>query len=177
MCDAQSTRSRTENAIAAVVGASRPRVGTQQREHAGPYRAPPSPEIATVAVPIDVGMMAEVAEAAIAPSRTIDEATILDIHRALMGSDDEQAGSLRTEQVWIGGSNVGPHRADYVAPHHDRVPLEVDDLVRFVARTDVPGLVHVALTHAQFETVHPLHRRERAHGSRTCAPRCWPMRG
>ena len=31
----------------------------------------------------------------------------------------------------------------------------MDDLVRFVARTDVPALVHVALAHAQFETIHP----------------------
>lgn len=38
-------------------------------------------------------------EAAIALSRTIDESTILDIHRALMGSDDEQTGSLRTAGV------------------------------------------------------------------------------
>ena len=33
-------------------------------------------------------------EAAIALSRTIDESTILDMHRALMGSDDEQRGQL-----------------------------------------------------------------------------------
>ena len=89
-------------------------------------------------------------EAAIALSHTIDEAAILDMHRALKGSDDERAGSWRTEQVWIGGGNVGPHRADSIAPHHDRVPSAMDDLVRFVARTDVPALVHVAFAHAQF---------------------------
>jgi Fic family protein len=29
------------------------------------------------------------------------------------------------------------------------------DLVRFVRRTDIPTLAHVALAHAQFETIHP----------------------
>ena len=37
---------------------------TQQRKHAGPYRAAIVPEIAAVAVPIDVGITAEAAEAA-----------------------------------------------------------------------------------------------------------------
>jgi len=202
---------------------------TQQRKHAGPYRAAVVPAIATAAVSIDAGLIAEAAEAAqelvrfdtsvsaqlgaaaelgsmtaillrtesaassqienltvgarqlalaeidahasrnarlvvgnvrameaaSALSRTIDEATILDMHSALMGSVDERAGRWRTEQVWIGGSNVGPHRADYVAPHHDRVPSAMCDLVEFVARTDIPSLVHIALSHAQFETIHP----------------------
>ncbi|MFD4432108.1 Fic family protein, partial [Nocardia sp. NPDC058497] len=61
----------------------------------------------------------------------------------------------RDQQVWIGGSNLGPHLADFVPPHHDRVPTAIADLIRFVNRTDVPALAHTALAHAQFETIHP----------------------
>ncbi|WP_370442291.1 Fic family protein [Kineococcus halophytocola] len=65
------------------------------------------------------------------------------------------AGRWRREQVWIGGSGYGPHQAEFVPPHHEAVPAAVEDLVAFAARQDVPTLVHAALVHAQFETVHP----------------------
>lgn len=88
-----------------------------------------------------------------------DEVTadgILAVHEALLGrSDPDVAGRFRDEQVWIGASALSPHGADFVAPHHERVPQAIDDLVRFAARTDVPALVHAAVVHAQFETIHP----------------------
>ncbi|WP_280338434.1 Fic family protein [Nocardia neocaledoniensis] len=95
-------------------------------------------------------------EAAIDLGRAIDADSILSMHRALLGeSDPTQAGRWRDQQVWIGGGNLGPHLADFVPPHHDRVPAAVADLLRFVQRTDVPALAHIALAHAQFETIHP----------------------
>lgn len=80
---------------------------------------------------------------------------ILTMHRVLMGDDDTCAGRLRKQQVWIGGSSVGPHEAVFVPPHHTRVPAALKDLVKFMARTDLPVLAHAALAHAQFETIHP----------------------
>lgn len=95
-------------------------------------------------------------EAALALSREIDESSVLAMHHALLSeSDPGNAGRWRDQQVWIGGSALGPHGAVFVPPHHTRVPTAMADLFDFVARTDVPGLVHVALTHAQFETIHP----------------------
>ncbi|MEV0437072.1 Fic family protein [Nocardia sp. NPDC050413] len=95
-------------------------------------------------------------EAAISLGRDIDAASILAMHRALLGeSDPAHAGRWRDEQVWIGGSNIGPHVADFVPPHHDRVPAAIADLIRFTRRDDLPALVHLALAHAQFETIHP----------------------
>jgi Fic family protein len=55
----------------------------------------------------------------------------------------------------IGGSSFGPHGADFVPPHHDRVPALMDDLVRFMRRTDLPLLAQTAVAHAHFETIHP----------------------
>lgn len=95
-------------------------------------------------------------EAAIAARSGIDAGSILAMHRALMTpTGDTHAGEWRQEQVWIGGSNVGPHRAAFVPPHHDRLAESLTDLFDFASRTDLPVLPHVALTHAQFETIHP----------------------
>ncbi|PJJ70408.1 Fic family protein [Sediminihabitans luteus] len=94
--------------------------------------------------------------AALALSRRPDQDAILAMHEALMAADDpEQAGRWRTEQVWIGGADHSPAGADFVPPHHERVPGAIADLVAFIARTDVAPLAHVAIAHAQFETIHP----------------------
>ena len=94
--------------------------------------------------------------AALAVGDDVTAETVLAVHRALLGaSDPEVAGRWRTEQVWVGGSTVSPHGADFVPPHRDRVLDAIEDLVTFAARDDVPALVHAALVHAQFETVHP----------------------
>lgn len=94
--------------------------------------------------------------AAIALADNIDARAILDMHDALLReSAPTIAGKWRNEQVWIGGSNFSPHDAAFVPPHHDHVADAIDDLVRFVARVDIPTLAHVAIAHAQFETIHP----------------------
>jgi Fic family protein len=98
-------------------------------------------------------------EAALQLADDISEGAILAMHRALMlhqtGFPPEDAGRFRTEQVWIGPGEAGPRLADFVAPHHDRIPGAIEDLARFVNRQDVPVLVQVAAAHAQFETIHP----------------------
>ena len=94
--------------------------------------------------------------AAIELADRLDADAILAMHAALLGaSDPDIAGKWRTGQVWIGRSEYGPHGAVFVPPHADRVPAAIDDLLTFVARHDVPRLAHVALAHAQFETIHP----------------------
>jgi Fic family protein len=94
--------------------------------------------------------------AAIELADRLDADAILAMHAALLdASDPEIAGKWRTGQVWIGSSEYGPHGAVFVPPHADRVPAAVDDLVRFIARQDIPRLAHAALSHAQFETIHP----------------------
>ena len=82
--------------------------------------------------------------------------TIAEVHDALLrDSAPAIAGQWRDQQVWIGGSDYSPHGAEFVPPHHDRVPPAIDDLIRFIARADIPTLAHAAIAHAQFETIHP----------------------
>ena len=88
----------------------------------------------------------------------IDLDDILAAHRPLMADDPEEkwdAGTLRTVQNWIGGSNRSPLGAVHVPPAPGRVPELMDDLVAFTRRTDVDPIVHAAVTHAQFESIHP----------------------
>jgi len=75
--------------------------------------------------------------------------------RAMTASQPEIVGQWRNDQVWIGGSGAGPHQAIFVPPHDSRVAEAMDDLLAFIARDDIPALAHVALAHAQFETIHP----------------------
>ncbi|MGI5222848.1 Fic family protein [Nocardia sp. CA-290969] len=86
----------------------------------------------------------------------LDEDLVLAVHAALMaGHDPETAGQWRTQQVWIGGDNYGPHGAAFVPPHHHEVPAAMADLMEFIRRDDIPVLAHAAVAHAQFETIHP----------------------
>jgi len=94
--------------------------------------------------------------AAISLADRLDGPAILNMHDALLShSAPLIAGRWRERQVWIGGSDYSPHGAQFIPPHHDRVPAAIDDLIRFIARTDIPTLAHAAIAHAQFETIHP----------------------
>lgn len=94
--------------------------------------------------------------AAIDLADRLDADAIIATHAALLGPINPGAtGAWRDEPVWIGASNYGPHTAEFVPPHHDRVGDAIDDLVAFMARDDLPALVQAALAHAQFETIHP----------------------
>lgn len=81
---------------------------------------------------------------------------IIDMQRALLEESAPQfTGQFRHQQVWIGGGSLSPHDAQFVPPHHDRVPALMSDLIEFCARTDIPALTHAAIAHAHFETIHP----------------------
>lgn len=97
-------------------------------------------------------------EAALQMADDISEDSILAMHRALLSHQiglEHEAGRYRREQVWIGTGNAGPRHAKFVAPHHERIPSAIADLVSFINRQDVSVLVQVAIAHAQFETIHP----------------------
>lgn len=95
-------------------------------------------------------------KAAVNLADSIDEASIIAMHEALLGdSEPENVGAFRKQQVWIGGGSISPHGASFVPPHHERIPALMADLVEFSIRTDIPVLAHSAIAHAQFETIHP----------------------
>ncbi len=73
----------------------------------------------------------------------------------LKESAAQLTGRFRNEQVWVGGTGYSPHGASHIAPHHSRIPAAIDDLVQFTERQDLGGLTHIAVAHAQFETIYP----------------------
>ncbi len=87
--------------------------------------------------------------------RPITTEDLCALHQELLvGTRDEHwGGVVRQEQNWIGGIN--PCRAAYVPPPHELVPALLEDLCSYISADDHPPIVQAALTHAQFETIHP----------------------
>jgi Fic family protein len=82
---------------------------------------------------------------------------LLETHRRLLAPTRtaEYSGHFRTTQNWIGGSDFNPLSAVFVPPPPDFVPGLMDDLCAFCNDDALPTVAQAAISHAQFETIHP----------------------
>ncbi|AZZ50081.1 Fic family protein [Rathayibacter rathayi] len=87
----------------------------------------------------------------------ISAALILRLHSLLLADQPRHTPPRRRQEpVWIGTRADSPIGAKYVAPSFERIPDLIEDLTAFTVRRDLRPLVVVALSHAQFETIHPV---------------------
>ncbi|ALE93761.1 DNA-binding protein [Arthrobacter alpinus] len=88
----------------------------------------------------------------------VGQDAMLVAHGILMKDDPTHAhyaGRIRDVQNWIKGSDYSPRGAIHIPPPPDLVPALLDDLFAFANRTNIPVLAQAAITHAQFESIHP----------------------
>lgn len=91
---------------------------------------------------------------------TIDQELICDLHEALLvevRGENKQPGQIRDEVPVMIGSDNRLENARFVPANPNSVPLLLDQLCSYIRNGSNPPLIDIAITHYQFETIHPFH--------------------
>lgn len=83
---------------------------------------------------------------------------ICQVHKYLLDGvrgKNKLPGEIRKSQNWVGGSSIMD--AKYIPPHPDDLAELLSDLEKFInnPNLEMPELIKIAITHYQFETIHP----------------------
>jgi Fic family protein len=93
------------------------------------------------------------------PTLPLSLPLLREIHAELLKGvrgEERQPGEFRTTQNWIGPSGCTLNQAEFVPPPPHEMQEALANLERFLhERNILPVLVHCAVAHAQFETIHP----------------------
>lgn len=90
----------------------------------------------------------------ISNGKDIDFELVNAMHRLLFDSK-KKSGHIRTTQNWIGPKGAGIENAIFIPPAPENVSGLLENLYEYMNDEFVdPYLINVALSHAQFETIH-----------------------
>lgn len=109
----------------------------------------------------EVGNYLAALEIALTTEQPVGQALLRSMHCVLMSGgvrgSDRRAGEYRSGQAYIGGREDGFDRVRFVPPPAEHVQACMDNLDAFIRQgvSGFPLVVSVAITHYQFETIHP----------------------
>ena len=90
--------------------------------------------------------------------RHIDQEHLCDLHESLLVNvrgENKRPGHIRDEHPVMIGPNNQLENARFVPANPNSVALLLDQLLSYIRNGSYPPLIDIAITHYQFETIHP----------------------